>query len=392
MKSTSVRSWLWKRSRSGRVLVDRLRGRLGPAEPTTSGRICRDVAAWSSEHQGARPRELFPGREVVRRPPGTVEPSVDPVFTDRLHHRHGRRYITPVDGARLVGSAGLVVLPDRSAAVESVFWDHILETIPEFATPSRRSVERRRGPHFSLLVPWTHRSNFYHWFHDSLLRLHDVIDDLPDDTSYLVPGWMQPFQYETLALFGIGRDRLVHCTGHTIIDMETLHFATATSASGHHRAEADRWLSQRMRTALGVDADGGDRRIYLSRRNASRRVANESDVVDLLADFGFEVVVPDTLSLREQVVTFAQASTIVGAHGAALYNMIHSPEGAVVIDMIGPSLLRNGYIFWNQAQELGHDYWYLKTSSTDPADGQADTVVPLDRLEATLAAAGISRR
>ena len=370
----------------------RLSGRIGRSETVVSGAICPDVESWAAEHQGAESRELLAGRASVRTPPGTLEPTLLPAFTARMRHDHGRRYVVAVRDARIVGTSGLVVLPDGQAAVESVFDAPTLAGLPEFTHPQDLPVEHVRGAAVSLLVPWASVFNHYHWLHDSVLRLHDLIDTLPPRTSVVVPGWLRPVQVETLALVGVDRSRLVRCTGRTTLAPETLHFATEVSVSGYHRGEADRWLAERMRATLGLGEPGGDRRLYLSRRHRRRRVANEDAVLALLEPLGFEAVAPERLSLRDQVALFGQASVIVGPHGAALHNMIHAAPGAVVVDLVGPSLVDNAYIFWNQAQELGHDYWYLTTTALDADDPQADTVVPVDVLAATLAAAGIRSR
>lgn len=388
----ALRARLWRAGQSARVAAGRLTGRVGAPEPTTTGEACPDVGAWAAEHQGAVPRQLFAGRDLVRSLPHTVEPAVAEVYLQRTTDHLGARYRVPVRGARIVGDRGLVVLPDGSASVESVYVTEQLEQVPEFASPRRVPVRRLPGDHYSLLVPWVRQFNYYHWCHDSLLRLHDVLDDLPAQTRFVVPGWLRPVQYETLGLLGIGKDRLVHCTGMTTLELETLHFATWTTLSGHHRGEADRWLSGRFLDALGVAPRGEGRRLFVSRRHARRKTANEAEVVALLDEFGFEVVVAEELSFAEQAARFAEAAVIVGSHGAGLYNMTFAPPGAVVVDMIGESHLFNGFIYWSMALEAGHEYWYFLTESSAVEGDQSDTVIPLGKLEATLLGAGVDRR
>jgi len=387
-----VRSAVWRAGQMLRVRAGRIAGRIDRPEPTTTGVRCEDVAAWAVRHQGATPRRVSEAREVVRRPPRTVEPTVSAFFAQRAPEHHRARDLVPVHGARVVGAAGMVVLPDGAAAVESLVVPRFLDEVPELVAPRRVPVHRRPGDHVSLLVPWAQDFNYYHWCHDSLLRLYGVVDHLPPDTRVLVPGWLRPVQVETLALLGIGRERLVPVTGLVTLELGTLHAVPQATMPGSHHADAERWLSDRFRAAVGCAGASGTRRIYVSRRSARRAVVNEAEVVALLARFGVEVVVAEALPFAEQVRVFAEASVIVGAHGAGLYNMIHAAPGAVVVDMVDPYHFEYAPVFRSLAQELGHEYWYLSTAVAVDRGPQSDVVVPLDRLEATLLAAGIDRR
>jgi capsular polysaccharide biosynthesis protein len=387
-----ARSAVWRAGQVARVRAGRVTGRIGRPEPTTTGARCDDVAVWASRHQGARPRRLAEERELVRRPPRTLDPVVSEFFTLRAPEHHRARDLVTVHGARVVGAAGMVVLPDGSVAVESLVVPRFLDEVPELVAPRRVPVRRLPGDHFSLLVPWAQAFNHYHWCHDSLLRLHRVLDDLPPGTRFLVPGWLRPVQVETLTLLGIERARLVPVTGLVTLELGTLHHVAQRTTPGSHEADAERWLSDRFKAAAGCRAAGGDRRLYVSRRAARRAVVNEDAVVALLDEFGFEVVVAEALPFPEQVRRFAEATVIVGGHGAGLYNMVHAAPGAVVVDMVDPHHLDAASIFLSLAEELGHEHWCFTTEIAIDRGAQSDVVVPLDRLEATLVAAGIDRR
>ncbi|MFO1537085.1 MAG: glycosyltransferase family 61 protein [Actinomycetota bacterium] len=389
---TRVRSAVWRTGQFARVRAGRVAGRIGRPEPTTTGVHCDDVAAWAARHQGARPRRLSEAREVVRRPPRTLDPVVSEFFARRAPEHHPARDLVPVDGARVVGAAGMVVLPDGSVAVESLVVPRFLDEVPELVAPRRVPVQRRPGDHFSLLVPWAQDFNHYHWCHDSLLRLHDVLDHLPSDTHFLVPGWLRPVQLETLSLLGIGRDRLVPVTGLVMLELGTLHHVGQGTVPGSHEAAAERWLSDRFRAATGCATARTGRRVYVSRRSARRATVNEAAVVALLDEFGFEVVVAEALSVGAQVQRFAEAAVIVGGHGAGLYNMVHAAPGAVVVDMVDRYHLEYAPVFRSLAEELGHEYWYLTTDIPVDRGPQSDSVVPVEQLEATLLAAGLDRR
>jgi capsular polysaccharide biosynthesis protein len=79
----------------------------------------------------------------------------------------------------------------------------------------------------------------------------------------------------------------------------------------------------------GLTAPVRPRRLYVSRSDAKlRRIANEGDLLRVLAEHDFEVVTPGTLSLRDQVALFMGAEAIVGPHGAGLANLLFAPRHA----------------------------------------------------------------
>ncbi|GHT61870.1 hypothetical protein AGMMS50239_13760 [Bacteroidia bacterium] len=65
------------------------------------------------------------------------------------------------------------------------------------------------------------------------------------------------------------------------------------------------------------------KRVFLSRKTASgRRRFNEEELMRLCAEFGFEEVIADELSFREQISLFSQAEWIIGGSGAAFTNLL----------------------------------------------------------------------
>jgi len=70
-------------------------------------------------------------------------------------------------------------------------------------------------------------------------------------------------------------------------------------------------------------------RVYLSRRNAPRRVlTNEAEVEDILAARGFAVISPEALPFAAQVRLVAGASRVVGCFGSQLHLSMFMAPGA----------------------------------------------------------------
>lgn len=349
--------------------------------------ICEDVFAWSAGQPGATRDILAEPITITRQPPNTIEAEIDPEYTARYTAKLRGRYLVSVKRARILAENGLVILPNGSYALESMYTKELLEKDPSFRSPPT-DFHKERGNFFSLVAIWSKGGNYYHWLHDSLLRLYQVEQKLPADTKYIVPARLHPFQRESLSLLGIQPDHCVPLDAQEALELETLYFAPPTTNSGSDRADAAGWLRERLWNACGIANPKPSRRIYITRRNApNRRVSNEHEVEDCLSEFGFETVACEALTFRQQIQLFSSAQVIVAAHGAGLANAWFSPGGARVVDLLEASHRGWAYVYWNLCCALGHAYWYFwNESSTVPgSDGNnPDMIVSLDRLRRTL--------
>jgi capsular polysaccharide biosynthesis protein len=290
----------------------------------------------------------------------------------------------------------VIVLPDGCFASESVYARSILEEHPDYnyAPHRRQKIQTKQGSYFVLLNRWSKARNYYHWLHDSILKLFRVIEWLPDDVRYVVPENVTELQRETLRTVGVKEDQLIPFAPGDIWELETLYFCNHTTNSGTDRLEADLWLRDTVLAAYQIELGPAKRRIYVSRQQAKdRRLVNEGTVQGYLEEHGFETHVLETLPFRRQVELFAQAEVVLAPHGAGLTNILFSPPGLTVVEMIPQDIVRQAYVYWTMADALGHSYWYLVTESL-PRDGQpyGDAHVPLEKLAATFGGLGLSAR
>jgi capsular polysaccharide biosynthesis protein len=302
------------------------------------------------------------------------------------------KYIARVPGGRLVAGEGLLVLPDGSFSVESIYERRHLLEAPAFQRRLPRNETFYPGNYFSLLIKFVAGSNYYHWIHDVVLRLHEVIERLPGDTRFVVPPRPRPFQDEALALIGVSPDRLCELGDGGVARFENLYFSPPSAPTGVDSPEAELWFRERALHAYGIALGPPSRRIYISRRGASyRRIANEPEVEVLLRDLGFEIHELEQYSLRDQVALFAEAEVVVSAHGAGLTNMLFSPPGLVVVDIFEST--RFNKCFWSMSTALGHRYWYLVGDTVPSGTTYAgDIHVPLGAFKDLVSAATLTRR
>ncbi|HVA07841.1 MAG TPA: glycosyltransferase family 61 protein [Acidimicrobiales bacterium] len=321
--------------------------------------VCESVLQWALAAPDASVERVRPASTVKRLPPNTLDTSVHEFFTSfPRSYLVPEKYIARVPGGRLFAGDGLLVLPDGSFSVESIYERRHLLEAPPFRKRLPRNETFYPGDYYSLLIKFVAGSNYYHWLHDGVLRLHEVIERLPADTRFVVPPRRRPFQDETLALIGVSPDRLCELGDGGVARFENLYFSPPSAPTGVDSPEAELWFRERALNAYGIALGPPSRRIYISRRGASyRRIANEPEVEVLLRDLGFEIHELEQYSLHDQVALFAEAEVLVSAHGAGLTNMLFSPPGLVVVDIFESTRFNKCY--WSMSTALGHRYWYF---------------------------------
>lgn len=111
----------------------------------------------------------------------------------------------------------------------------------------------------------------------------------------------------------------------------------------------------------GVDLRRTGRRIVLSRRGfAQRQLLNEAEIVATLAQRGFEVVHPETLTFAEQIATYHAADIIVGSASSALTNCIFCHPGAKVVALIHEGLSFNFRGYTSMIESSGADLLFVR--------------------------------
>jgi capsular polysaccharide biosynthesis protein len=95
--------------------------------------------------------------------------------------------------------------------------------------------------------------------------------------------------------------------------------------------------------------------IYIARADAfKRRLVNEHEVVEALSPLGFRWVVLDGMALRDQVALFSRARCVVAPHGAGLANLVFSPPGTRVVEILSTNIASMNEIRWLAAQLAQH--------------------------------------
>ena len=201
---------------------------------------------------------------------------------------------------------------------------------------------------------------YFHWMVDLLPRIEILSQslDLEEIDWFVVNEHQQPFQQETLKTLGIPQHKILESDRHPHIQAEELVVPSHPSYLGWLQPWGLEFLREVFLKDRMINQPGWPERIYISRGNARyRQIMNEPEVIDVLKQFDFTCMTPESMSLESQIATFAHAKIIVAPHGSGLTNIVFCNPGTKVIELFSPHYIR--YYYWQISQLLGLEHYYL---------------------------------
>ena len=219
------------------------------------------------------------------------------------------------------------------------------------------AVERFEGT-LGVLATRGGSANYYHFLFDVLPRwaligdagLAESVDGIyvPTETRY---------QRELLAISGLDKQRIVPTAKHSAVRADRLLVPSLPNVDEYMPPWIPRWLREQLPSG---DLGERPRRIYVTRGSGpnTRRLTTEEALWPELDRRGFVRIDPGTLSVQEQIDSFAAADVVVGIHGAALSNLAFSPPGVRVLELFAPRYTKPP--FWVLVDGIpGSTYRYL---------------------------------
>ena len=201
---------------------------------------------------------------------------------------------------------------------------------------------------------------YFHWMVDVLPRIELLRQsgrDLAEIDWFLVNSCQHQFQRETLRILGIPEEKVLESDRLSHIQATELIVPSFAGYLGWPPGWAIDFLRREFLKEI-VPSASYPKRIYISRSKARyRRVLNEEDVVEVLERSGFVSILPESMSLAEQIAHFYHAEVIVAAHGSGLTNTIFSRHGKKVIELVSPHYISHYY--WGISQYLKLEHYYL---------------------------------
>ncbi|MEG4283440.1 tetratricopeptide repeat protein [Microcoleus sp. A006_D1] len=201
---------------------------------------------------------------------------------------------------------------------------------------------------------------YFHWMVDVLPRIELLRQsgrDLAEIDWFLVNSCQHEFQRETLRILGIPEEKVLESDRIPHLQATELIVPSFAGYLGWPPGWAIDFLRREFLKVI-IPGSNYPKRIYISRSKARyRRVLNEEDVVEVLEQSGFVSIMPESMSLTEQVAHFYHAEVIVAAHGSGLTNTIFCKSETQVIELVSPHYI--GHYYWGISQYLKLEHYFL---------------------------------
>jgi hypothetical protein len=241
------------------------------------------------------------------------------------------------------------------------------------------------------IVKQTWDSNFGHWLVDTLPRIANIEEKFPLASLRFVlnggaPSHIKDLHVDSLSLFGINTDQVEFVDGRPTF-VEHAVYATPMTIPPFIKSPRTISILEAMVDRCSPEIQStysGTRKIYLTRNRYPRRnLVNEEEILPDLLRAGYEVVIPEQLSLEEQISLFASASHVIGNMGAAFSSLAFSPMGVKVF-VLATEYMVHDY-FYDLVCHKGGGYWALQGSALNPSIGiGSDFSVAVDEFRRLL--------
>jgi capsular polysaccharide biosynthesis protein len=264
-----------------------------------------------------------------------------------------------VPNARIDAKTGMTLTESGEILKEANFNRIRDEDRCRLAEVSQIQHERHEGEFVCLVHPWS--TNYAHWLLDLLPRVV-LAQKHGFEGSFLIPKTAHGFLAASLRCLGVSEDRIVR-TDAPHLQVERLLAASPAEIGLKSRPEYVREIGDRMRAAVGNAKEPPTRRLYISRKAAERSIVNEGELRPILDKRGFEILQPENLSFEEQVAAFAEASVLIGPHGAGMYNALFMRPPGLVVEVLNEARWEISVV--RLARMLGLEHWHIHAENRD---------------------------
>lgn len=222
---------------------------------------------------------------------------------------------------------------------------------------------------------------YFHWMFDilprvELLRRSGVDFDTID---YFLIDRQLPFQRETLDALGIPPEKTLSTDRHSHLQASRLIVPSFPGTVAWMPPWTCDFLQNQFLTPAALETTPTVERLYISRTRAtSRRILNETELIQGLQQYGVQSVELESMSVVQQAALFAKAKVIIAPHGSGLSNLAFCQPGTRVIELFSPNFVYSCY--WLVSQLVGLDYYYY-TGKTLPGSAFHRLIYPDPRLE-----------
>jgi len=207
-------------------------------------------------------------------------------------------------------------------------------------------------------IPDCSNFEFYHWFYYALATLNEI-KDISGAVFFTVPMQNLEFQLSSLNLL----EHTFKCVNdlNDLPNKDTIVYKKLNNITVDHNniPEQTEIYSFLRRNLLDkntfIDIKYLSRLIYISREKTItkvRHILNESIIIPLLKEIGFEIIYLEDYPLNEKIKIFMEARVLISFTGGALSLGVFLNKDAHVIQVVNDTVFQWGMAFFPIFKEL----------------------------------------
>jgi len=232
--------------------------------------------------------------------------------------------------------------------------------------PSARKILKIKG----TTVFFKGSQNLFHHIAESLPSI--ITTGLDPKKHKVAISHDQDLIIDTLKHLGFSEENIIYLHPKTSYEFEKLIIPSVLYGGNNINMDPDltiqaiKTLKNKSKNHASLFSKSGGGYIYVSRADAARRVLNEEPLIKELKKRGFEIVIPGSLSLADQIKFFKDAKVIVAPHGAGLTNLLFANNQKALIEFFSHLYLDDGFIRISRLNRA-KEYHRLIFKSSEPS-------------------------
>lgn len=222
-------------------------------------------------------------------------------------------------------------------------------------------------------------NNYYHFLIEHVVKFLLISESKLDSSIPIIVDnccMSIPQMREILSIFNLDNRDIVVLDSHDMYNVKELYIPSSINHTAPNRKRQDlghntdfsinsmslEFLRKTVFSRCGIsDRVPATELIYLSRKNATRRKCNDTEISEFLLKNGFKIVFPEELNFIQQVECFSKAKCIIAPTGAALTNLVFVNIKAHILVLVPNAL--DVPVFSNLVGALGNEILFVHPSS-----------------------------
>ncbi|KAI7751139.1 hypothetical protein M8C21_008256, partial [Ambrosia artemisiifolia] len=245
----------------------------------------------------------------------------------------------------------------KNATMEEVggLEDNLQPLFKSFIVPTTTTTNYNKICNYNYTIPAVVFSsggfvgNLFHEFNEIIIPLYITSRVFKSQVQFILvdynPSLVKKYEriFSSLSRYNVLNPMMnmsVHCFPGAVVGLKSHGFLGINSSEvpkGNSMIEFRKFLGIAYGLKITNVSNTAPRLLLVSRRK-TRSFLNEDELVDMMEELGFDVVVVRSPKKMSNLERFAKlvstCSVLVGAHGAGLTNQVFLPTGAVVVQVV----------------------------------------------------------